>query len=469
MKLNISLIFLSIIFLSNNLFAQTESAQRLEFELRSYSTTQNYLPFWLWANQIGRISEKGKYHQLGLLKYNGAVSDTANKLKFSYGASLVSDITTSSTLQLNEAFLSIAYKKAFLKIGEQAAESRLGGLSATNGDFYYSNNSRPYPSVLLGTNGFINLFKNFSISAAYEEVLIRDQYQYIKNPNLHHKNLFLRWGKPEKLRITAGMDNYAWWGGTSPNPAYGKLPSGFSDYLRVILSRPGGPNAPQTEQDNAAGNHLGQYKLTIEKEIDDQSFLLYLCHPIEDKSGNKWQNYPDNLYGLFWENKQKQTIISSALFEFYFTRNQNVHPTNSIVPPIGQGPVDYFNHSVYLSGYTYKGNVIGVPLFYPVVYDNNGKIIRIGNTRFYAFHGGIGGSIVPRDRYKLLLTYSVNSGIWNSYTNKLKRLSTLFEYSYSWNKNLGINCGLAHDYTHQGGENKQVLGGYIGIGWKILP
>ena len=167
----------------NELYAQAVSEQHLEVETRRYSSSGGYLPFWLWVNQKGMIAEQGKFHQLSLLKYTGAVTDTAHQLKINYSVSLVSDVSTtakSSTgsatgLQLNEAFLSIAYKKVLFKIGEQAAETQLNGLSSTNGDFYYSNNSRPYPSLLLGTNGFIQLFKNFSFSSVYEEVLIRDQ------------------------------------------------------------------------------------------------------------------------------------------------------------------------------------------------------------------------------------------------------------------------------------------------------
>ena len=468
MKLYLYPLFLFILFQTNDLFAQSTTEQHLEIETRSYASSQNHLPFWLWANQKGRIYEQGRFHQTGLLQYNGAVTDTVRNLKISYGAALAMDLTTRSSWQINEAFVSIAYKIARLKIGEQAAETQLAGLSATNGDFDYSNNSRPYPSLLIGTNGFIKLYKNLSMRAVYEEALIRDKYEYIKNPNLHHKNLFLRWGKPEKLRITAGIDDYAWWGGTSPDPRFGKMLSGFSDYLRVITVHGGGANAYWTEQGNTLGNHLGQYKLTIEKELAGQSFLFYVCHPIDDHSGYKWQNYPDNLFGVFWE-QQRHTLISSALVELFYTRNQNVHPQNSIVVPAGQAPVDYFNNDVYQSGHTYKGNVIGPPLFYPVVYDSAGRIIEIANTRFVAFHGGIGGSIAPRDHYKLLMTYSVNSGIWNSYTPKLRRLSTLLEYTYTWNRNLSVNCGLAHDFTHQGAKNKQVLGGYIGIRWKIIP
>ena len=111
-------------------------------------------------------------------------------------------------------------------------------------------------------------------------------------------------------------------------------------------------------------------------------------HPVEDRSGIKWQNYQNNFYGTFWEKKEKQTLISTALVEFFFSRNQNVHPTNSITYPSGKWAIDYFNHDIYRSGFTYKGNVTG-----------------IANTRFYAFHGGIGGSVFPRDKYKLLLTY----------------------------------------------------------------
>ena len=476
MKLSIFLIFSLIFIQTNDLLAQMTNEQHLELEAHSYSSSQDDLPFWLWANQKGRISEHGKYHQLGLLNFDGALSDTTHHLKVMYGISLVADVTSKSSSpgtsggeQLNEAFLSIAYKKILLKIGEKATETQLESLSATNGDFYYSNNSRPYPSLLLGTNGFTQLFKNFSFSAVYEEALIRDQFEFIKNPNLHHKNLYLRWGISEKLRITAGLDDYAWWGGTSSIPEHGRLPTGFKDYLRVVLCQPGRANSYKAERDNAAGNHLGQWKLTIEKEIYNQSFLFYLCHPVEERSGNKWQNYPDNLYGLFWKKKQKQSLISSVLIEFYFTRNQNMPSSNSASGIGGSGPVNYFNHFIYFSGFTYKGNVIGVPLFYPVLYDDNGKIIAIANTRFYAFHGGIGGSIVPSDHYKLLVTYSMNSGRWlNPYPSRLMRLSSLFEYTYSCNTHLGVNFGLAHDYIHQGTDNKQVLGGYIGVGWKFF-
>src|ERR1035437_5526848 len=181
LKLSICLIYLIILILSNNLSAQTINEQHLDFETRSYSSTQNYLPFWLWANQKGIIQEQGNYHQSSVLKFEGSVSNISHKLKINYGVSLVSDLTTRSTSQINEAFLSIGYKKVFFKIGEQAARTELAGLSATNGDFYYSNNSRPYPSIQLGTNGFIPLFRNVSFSAIYEEALIRDQNEYIKN------------------------------------------------------------------------------------------------------------------------------------------------------------------------------------------------------------------------------------------------------------------------------------------------
>ena len=301
LKLSTCLFYIILLIQPANLFAQAVSERHWEIEIRSYSSSQDDLPFWLWANQKGMVGQQEKYHHFCMMKYEGTVSDTAHELKLSYGVLLTSDLTTRSTSQINEAFLSIGYKKVLFKIGEQAAKTEMAGLSATNGDFCYSNNSRPYPSVLLGTNGFVKLFKNVSFSALYEEALIRDQYEYIKNPNLHHKNLFFRWGNPKKLRITAGMDDYAWWGGTSPNPVYGKLPSGFSDYLNVIMCRSRGSNAPETERDQVAGNHLGQYKLTIEKEIANQSLLFYVCHPIEDHSSVKWQNYPDNLYGLFWK------------------------------------------------------------------------------------------------------------------------------------------------------------------------
>ena len=77
------------------------------------------------------------------------------------------------------------------------------------------------------------------------------------------------------------------------------------------------------------------------------------------------------------------------------------------------------------------------------------------------------------------LTYSVNSDMWNSYPNKLKRFSALFEYSYLWTGDFVINVGLAYDFTNQGedikpdeahhdNDNRQVRGIYFGFCWKIM-
>jgi hypothetical protein len=132
LKLAIYISLLYILIQTDQLFAQVVSEQHLEFETRSYSSTQSSLPFWLWANQKGMISEQGKFHQLSLLKYVGSLSDTAHQLRLSYGISLVSGINgglttstnsvgsaiTGNAFQLNEVFLTVTYKKVLLKIGE---------------------------------------------------------------------------------------------------------------------------------------------------------------------------------------------------------------------------------------------------------------------------------------------------------------------------------------------------------------
>lgn len=93
-KLSIYLVCTIILIFSNNLFAQTVSEQHLEFEIRSYSSSQDHLPFWIWANQKGMVGQQEQYHHFCLLKYEGFISDTVHKLKLNYGVSLVSDLAT---------------------------------------------------------------------------------------------------------------------------------------------------------------------------------------------------------------------------------------------------------------------------------------------------------------------------------------------------------------------------------------
>lgn len=401
-------------------------------QIQSVLSTDNQLPFWLWANNMGMIKEDGQAHQLGVFRFNGDINfggTTQNQLF--YGTNISGELTNKSHMQLNELFVGYHTRLWTFMAGRQAYPIQTAGLSSTNADLYASNNARPYPKVSLGTNGYLKLFGPFSFRAIYEEAFMRDnQYEVVRNAHLHHKNLYFKYDNGEGFSLSAGLDHYVWWGGTMSNGQ--KLPSGLKDYLRYIFSKNGNSDFLQTDQLNAAGNSLGQYKIELNKKLNNSSLQVYICHPYEDGSGLHWKNFQDNLIGVWIKKDNQKSLFEDVVAEFYYTMNQSGSPYardengQPIQSPTGGD--NYFNNGVYGSGYTYYGNMIGSPLFYPVVYNANGKVAGFSNNRFWALHLGLDGQLSEEIRYKMLATWSHNKGTYgNPYPETATRFNSMAE------------------------------------------
>jgi len=119
----------------------------------------------------------------------------------------------------------------------------------------------------------------------------------------------------------------------------------------------------------------------------------------------------------------------------------------------------YYNHYLYKTGWTYKGDSIGNPLFTLGRLNNEGDYVS--NNRIKAHHIGLEGYISKKIKHKLFLTFSKNYGTyWDrhlfknkgktyKYNSGLDQFSGLIELDFT---NLIRNTNLTFSYAIDRGD-----------------
>ena len=134
------------------------------------------------------------------------------------------------------------------------------------------------------------------------------------------------------------------WGGSTYLD--GEFPSSFNDFLKVIISADG-VKAEGQPHANALGNHLGIWDFYYIKKTNP-IFKILLSTFFEDTSGLRFQNRFDGLWGFEY---QDLSTGFNFFMEYINTSNQDRDP-----PYVSE---NYYNHSEYILGWSYKGYVIG--------------------------------------------------------------------------------------------------------------
>jgi len=437
----------------------------------SYISSGNDLPFWMTSNQNGIFSFHDSSCQLLQLGFEKKMKEDPNKSwDYFYGSDFVYGYSgTASDFQFNQYWMGARYKGVVLKAGAQPDPILYGGLSSTNGNMDWSNNSRPVPGISLSTDGYIPFFfgkKWFSFKALYAENLLNDK-RFVDNVHLHHKSLIGR-ASLGTVKLSLGLDHWVYWGGTSP--VYGKLP-GFDNYFKYILGLKGGANSPKNERTNASGNSLGIYLLTVEKDFRNSRLTFYYNHPFEDRSGLEMENIPDGLWGLHYGSKGEH-FLSDFVYEFQNTLNQsgtyNMVEIGNTGRFTGRGNDNYFNNWIYKSGHVYYNRMMGSPFFLPVI-DANGISKGFDNTRILLHHMGFSGWMNKSTTWKSLISWSRSFGTYDPegvrYDPPLDQLSFLAECGFIFNKlPLRFIVGVAGDY---GDRFEKRAGAYAGLSWKL--
>ena len=412
------------------------------------------LPFWMTSNQNGifdRESSDFQYIDFNVSREFQLKGNT--KPDYTFGLRTLGIRGNDKSFQLNTWFAGAKYKFLVLKAGAFPNQTILGGLSSSNGDLHWSNNTRPLPRVSLGTNNFIPVWFMpdwFSFDAVYEEFFLNDK-RYVKNTHLHHKYVNLRFQLKPNLLFSVGLDHYSMWGGV--HPTLGQLPQKIDDYFRYVLGLPGDEDFINMDQNLMAGNQMGKYRLKLEKELEAGQMVVYLDHPFDDRMN--LSNIRDNMLGVYYAKNEQKGVVK-LLYEFMYTNDQRVDKTakdengNYIL----KGFESYFIHHIYKSGMSYRYRMLSTPFSAPVTVVD-GVNLGSGNNRIILHHFGLEAILAPNLKLRNLLSWSVNYGTFpnvydlvapNYFDGGRSQFSGITELNYYhpfWEMEFGL--GIAYD------------------------
>jgi Capsule assembly protein Wzi len=342
-------------------------------------------PFWLRANQYGTVPLTSP---AGWLR--GRVSGqtqiwpgTARQaVVFKYGAELVGMAAVPSYADRYrvvpvELYGQVRWRHWEVYAGRRRDMFGLVDTLLSSGSFAWSGSAVPLPRVQIGTWDYVPVpfthnWLAFNTMYAHgwfgNTADIRDSY-------LHQKALFVRIGQPDRgVRLYAGITHYVQWGGQVVRPNTGQtvnpkdnLPSDSKAYWYVITGAqpPAADTAIINKNDalNAIGNHLGTMDAALEWTDRRGSWLAYLQHPFEDKSGTLWLNTPDGLYGIRWQRRgdtrRGRWQLTHVTAEWLTTLDQSNGAKRRRLS-YDEGD-NYFNNTVYVNGWTYRDHSLGNP------------------------------------------------------------------------------------------------------------
>lgn len=362
-------VFVTLAF-SHFCYAQNDSipftGSKLYVELGVGVSNTNQTPFWLQTNQYGTIS---KQSPLGRLLVGGHLSLTKR-----WHIEVEGVVIRNSTTQLLLSVGNLTYQNRFIHLyaGRKKEVIGIGDTLGAGGSYIWSSNALPLPKIHIGTSGFVTLpfaRRAFAVHATIAHGWFGNT-PLAQNYYLHQKTLYIRIGKPQsKLHFYTGLVHMAQWGGKAPlliglqrTGPNGELPSSLQDFWYVFTAKgsPAAPNISLYDSVNRIGNHLGSLQIASSFRFKNGNLLGYFQRPIETDALIS-RNFPDGQYGLKWTRKnQKSTFsLSSFTVEYLTTLKQNLRFDTRW----GYFTDSYFNNSQYMDGWTYKGRVIGTPIF----------------------------------------------------------------------------------------------------------
>ena len=128
------------------------------------------------------------------------------------------------------------------------------------------------------------------------------------------------------------------------------------------------------------------------------------------------------------------------------------------------GNDNYFNHTIYFSGWAYRQYIMGTPMISSPIIDrhNSGQILI--NNKVIAHHLGLKGWLLDNLQYRAMGTYSINYGTNASpFELAKKEYSVLTEFNYqlpeqpAWQ----FKLKLAADFGDMYGKNVGMLLGVV--------
>jgi len=402
---------------------------RVKGIISAYLSMDTVMPFWMISNTYGKVPNHPfvQLLELGIYSKDNKLS---GNFKFDYGLEFIWTYAGISKLKTQEYYIRLKYKPVLLRIGAIQDSLRFDGMSSTNGNILYSNNYRPMPGIEFATDGWYSVpFTRdyIKLNLLYSESLTQD-IRYVEGTRVHRKYVYGLFGGKLPVNLYFGLNHSVQWGGVSRDTAIGdQNPKSIKDYILTIFPTSGTDSTNLNDYLNARGNHLGGYDFGFIYRHKGYIFQLYHTTIAEDHSGLQLKNWRDGITGLYI-GSEKSGLISSFLYEFYYTLHQGGDRIGEFNGKFYTGRDNYFNNTIYKSGWTHFFRTIGSPFFTVKPTLKEEYCQGIQNNRFVVHHFGISGKLNEKLTYKALFSASRNYGTYAApYKDILKNVySDLF-------------------------------------------
>ncbi|MEO5564488.1 MAG: capsule assembly Wzi family protein [Chitinophagaceae bacterium] len=452
---------------------------RTGFESRF--STEKYQPLWLIANRHGTVADRQTDLAPFIRVYNKHVigeREVQNDRGFydydditlSYGLNVYNNNHFRSTM-IEEGYAKLDYKNWSFRGGRFEEDIEDIDPLLSSGSLGVSSNALPIPKIGIAVTNYTNVpFTNgwLQFKGTFAHGWLGKD-RYIRNSFYHEKTFFLRAG-PGRLKFYGGIQHFVEWGGERGDQKFDNSLKGFVNAFFAKETGEGGGTI------NRSGDQRGVLDAGLYWENDNLSLHSYIQKPFEGRHdlgfGNK-----NLMAGFIVSMKDRERGLQKILVELISTKgiNENVTATQR---------ESYYNNNIYKTGWEYKNNIIGTPLFmnrtraskyFPDIQPFKWTIedadvpanANIINNRILGVHTAASYSITDMFYGRTLLTYTKNYGTIqesSSFATNKNQFYGLQEISY-WiaDKSLTITAGIGFDH----GDFSKAVGGLLGIEWNI--
>lgn len=456
------------------------------------------LPFWAVSNNFG-IMPQGSGGLALVQAYSLPTSDKA--FTWEWGTSLGANVGAgTSTLLVDELYAGVSWKNLGLDLGMKhfdrdylasgsslGHDNTLGSLSSTGGHLIWTGNARTMP-------GYTLTLSPLAVPFTGRHVWIRGSFgdyqtmgnRFIDAALIHSTKAFFTFNITPRLDFEVGLDHYAIWGGRGENV---KARVTLGNYYRMVIGKNAGADGTGCDRANVIGDQGGAEMLKLSYRGDGYRIAFQHEIPYNDGSGMMMKNFPDGVNTLCFSFDDKDKWVTDILYEYSYTMYQSGSLNTEMydehiygpVPPGAdtQGGDDYFNNIEVLDGWIHMDRVIGYPLFFPKDRNADGLVLGVKNNRLKAHHFGLTGKLFRKAPYKLMLTYSMNHGIYQKqFTGeqqwqhpwKSVKETGLPQFSAAFVGEIPVVKGLAFTYGLYADKGKVLddqFGATAGLRWTI--
>lgn len=469
----------------------TKAPQYYEAEIGGYTAAFNRMPFWMQTNQYGVVPSRTPALTLRTRLYADYDTTRLNnrKVDFGYGLRVVANAAPESRILLPELYAKIRYRALELSVGRRQELFGLVDSTLSSGSYSWSGNAFPVPKIQLAvpvfteipfTRGWVSFMGTFAHGYL-------NPTGFVNHSMLHQKSLYIRVGRAsDVVRFYGGFNHQAVWGGKLSDPTLidnqnivknGELPSRFSDYLYVVTGlRMTGPDDQNRltnfDYTNRIGNHLGSIDVGADIDLVRHNLFLYRQSLYDDGSLFYLTNVSDGLHGIRLRRNDPDAVVRDVLIEYLNTTSQG--GSQFVVDSaLLRGRDNYFNHSQFRDGWSYRQRGIGTPFITPAFGPNLQWPFGLftNNNRVRVFHLGLAGSLPTegwfifskRLQYQAKFSMSRNLGTYdapfNPPRNQFSGIINFLAPLTIWN-GLLLNTSVAVDNGQLYVNN---IGLYVGV------